>query len=369
MNKINVTRSSIPSLDEYIETIKPLWESMWLTNNGILHQELEKKLEKYLDVKNVSLFANGHLALYNAIKAMNLKGEVITTPFTFISTTHAIIQNNLTPVFCDINPIDYTIDVDKIENLITDKTSAILAVHVYGNVCNVDKICEIAKKYNLKVIYDSAHAFGVKYKNVSICNFGDVSAMSFHATKVFHTVEGGAVVYNDDSLKNKINAFRNFGLINPEECKQEALNAKMSEFHAAMGLCNLKYIDEQIKKRRELVSEYQKKLENVDGIICWKKQDNVEANYIYFPIIVNKEKYGLSRDELFNLLAENNIFSRKYFYPLTCDFECYKKYDADVPIAKNVANSILTLPLYADLSFEDINQICDVIKYKRVIKR
>ena len=364
MNKINVTRSSMPPFEEYINKIKPLWESRWLTNSGTLHQELEEKLSNYLKT-NVLLFTNGHLALYNAIKAMNLTGEVITTPFTFISTTHAIVQNGLIPVFCDINPIDYTIDTTKIEKLITNKTSAIVAVHVYGNICNVQKIEEIAKKHNLKVIYDAAHAFGEKYNKKPIGNFGDISAMSFHATKVFHTIEGGAVLYKDNSLKKRLSSLRNFGLTISEECEEIAMNAKMSEFHAAMGLCNLEYIDNQIEKRAQLVSRYQENLDNVSGIKCWNKQENVDSNYIYFPIIVNKEEYGLSRDELIELLKDNNINARKYFYPLTCDFECYKKYNANVPVAKNISNSVLTLPLYADLEIEQVDKICNIIKCRR----
>ena len=364
MMNINVTRSSLPPFEEYIKKIKGLWESGWLTNCGVLHQELEERLSSYLKT-NVSLFTNGHLALYNAIKAMNLTGEVITTPFTFISTTHAIVQNGLTPVFCDINPIDYTIDTTKIEKLITNKTSAIVAVHVYGNICNVLKIKEIAKKYNLKVIYDAAHAFGEKYNKNPIGNFGDISAISFHATKVFHTIEGGAILYKDSQLKDKLCSLRNFGFINSEKCEEIAMNAKMSEFHAAMGLCNLDYIDNQIEKRKRLVSRYQENLDNVFGIKSWHKQENVDSNYIYFPIIVNKEEFGLSRDELIELLKDNNINARKYFYPLTCDFECYKKYSADVPIARNISNNILTLPLYADLEIEQVDKICNIIKSRR----
>lgn len=357
---INVTKSSMPSFEEYINTIKPLWDSRWLTNCGKLHNELEKKLSDYLGVKNVSLFTNGHMALYTAIKSLELTGEVITTPFTFVSTTHAIVQNGLTPVFCDINPFDYTIDVDKIESLITDKTSAIVAVHVYGNVCNVEKIEELAKKYNLKVIYDAAHAFGVKYKGISIANFGDISMMSFHATKVFHTVEGGALLYNNNEYKEKFTSLRNFGLTGKEQCDYIGMNAKMSEFHAAMGLCNLKHIDEEITKRKRNSERYQKKLKNIKGITCWKKQENVDSNYIYFPIII-EEDFGITRDELMQKLVESNIYVRKYFYPIISDFLCYNKYEADTPIAKKVANRVLTLPLYSDLTLKQIDFICDII--------
>ena len=358
---INVTKSSMPPFKEYVEKIEPLWESRWLTNNGALHQELEQSLEKYLKVKNVSLFNNGHMALYTAINALDLTGEVITTPYTFVSTTNAIVQNGLTPVFCDINPNDYTIDVDKIESLITDKTSAIVAVHVYGNVCDVERIEQIAKKHNLKVIYDAAHAFGVKYKGIDIGNFGDISMMSFHATKVFHTIEGGALLYNDSSLKNKINSLRNFGYTIKEECDYIGMNTKMNEFQAAMGLCNLNYIDEYIEKREKIVEVYQKELHDVVGIKCFEIQKDVTPNYIYFPIIVEKE-YNISRDELFNILKGNNIMSRKYFYPIIPEFKCYQNYLANTPVAKDISERVLTLPLYSDLKIDEVLRICDIIK-------
>lgn len=365
MKTINVTRSSMPSYEEYIKKIRKLWDTRWLTNSGEFHEELEKKLEEYLEVQNVSLFNNGHSALYTAINALNLKGEVITTPFTFVSTTHAIVQNGLTPIFCDINPNDYTIDANKIETLITDKTSAIVAVHVYGNVCDVKKIEKIAKKHNLKVIYDGAHAFGVKYKGKSVGNFGDITMMSFHATKVFHTIEGGALLYNNNSLKERISSLRNFGLTSQEECEYVAMNAKMNEFQAAMGLCNLLIIDEEIGKRQLIVEAYQKALENIPGIKCWKKQENTKGNYIYFPIIIEEEEYGLSRDQLFELLKKHNINARKYFYPLTSEFKCYKKYNGNTPIAYNLSQKVLTLPLYSDLKIDEVLKICDIIKYKR----
>lgn len=363
MDVINVTRSSMPSYEEYIEKIKPLWDSRWLTNCGSLHNELERKLEEYLGVKNVILCNNGHMALYNAIKSLNLTGEVITTPFTFVSTTNAIVQNGLIPVFCDINPDDYTIDVNKIEDLITDRTSAIVAVHVYGNVCNVERIAEIAKKHNLKVIYDGAHAFGVEYKNIPISNFGDATMMSFHATKVFHTIEGGAVLTNNGSLREIIGYLRNFGLVNSEECNYIGMNTKMNEFQAAMGLCNLEHIDDEIEKRKNLVKRYQINLDNLVGIKCWHVQDNVKSNYIYFPIIVDN-KYGVSRDDIIEVLRDNGIMARKYFFPITSEFNCYKEYSGTTPIAKKLSEEVLTLPLYADLTFEEIDNICDIIKRK-----
>ena len=363
--QILVTESSIPEYDEYCEEIKSIFESKWLTNNGDKHKELEKELKEYFNVSNISLFANGHLALMTAINAMDFKkgSEVITTPYTFASTTHAIVQNGLKPVFCDINKDDYTIDVNKIEELITDKTVAIVPVHVYGNVCDVEKIEEIAKKHHLKVIYDAAHVFGVKYKGKSIANYGDISMFSFHATKVFNTIEGGALIYHDESLKDKIDKLKNFGINGPEKVEYVGINAKMNEFAAAMGICNLRHIDRELAKREKVYSEYIKRLSNIPGIKLLKKQDNVEANYAYFPVIFDKEVFGKSRDEVMDLLKDENIFTRKYFYPLVTDFDCYKDlYDSnDTPIAKYMSDNVLTLPMYANLSLEDVNRICDII--------
>lgn len=361
-DRILVTQSSMPSYEEYCEEIKSIWDTKWLTNNGEKHSLLEKKLEDYLNIDNVTLFSNGHLALYSAIKAMNLTGEVITTPFTFASTTHAIVQNGLTPVFCDIREDNYTIDADKIENLITEKTSAIVAVHVYGSVCDVEKIEEIAKKHNLKVIYDAAHAFGVEYKNKSIASYGDMCMFSFHATKVFNTIEGGAIAYKDSKMLKKLEQLKNFGIVDSEHVSMPGMNCKMNEFQAAMGLCNLKHISDEIAKRKKIVEHYDKKLKNLKGIKILTKKKDVKYNYAYYPIVV-LEDYKYSRDALFMLLSENGIFSRKYFYPLTSDFECYKdKYESNnIPIAHNIASRVLTLPLYADLELEDVDRICDFI--------
>ncbi len=365
MSKILVTRSSMPELEEYTNEIKDLFESHWLTNSGVKHNQLENKLSNYLNVKNIKLFCNGHMALYTALKALDLKGEVITTPFSFASTTHAIVQNGLTPVFCDINKDDYTIDVDKIESLITDKTCAIVPVHVYGNICNVEKIETIAKKHNLKVIYDAAHAFGVKYKGESVLNYGDISMLSFHATKVFNTIEGGALVYNNSNYSDKLNQLKNFGIIDEENVDYVGMNCKMNEFQAAMGLCNLRHIDSEIAKRKIIVERYVENLKNIKGIKLNKIQENVISNYAYFPIVVEDE-YELTRDDLFDLLAKNDICARKYFYPLISDYGCYnKKYNSkDTPIAKDIANRVITLPLYADLSLETVDQICNIIKNK-----
>ncbi len=361
MATINVTRSSLPPFEEYCEEIKELWDSRWLTNMGVKHQALEKELKSFLGVENVTLYTNGHLALENIIEAYDFpKGaEVITTPFTFASTTHAIVRSGLTPVFCDVNAVDFTLDAQKIEALITDKTVAIVPVHVYGNLCHTEKIEKIAKAHNLKVIYDAAHAFGVTKNGVSSAAFGDASMFSFHATKVFNTIEGGCVTYGDQALKSVLDCRKNFGQ-SGEDCIYSAGNAKMSEFQAAMGLCNLRHLTEEIAKRRAAVEEYRKRLQGVEGIYLIPEQKGVESNYAYFPIVL--ENYKLDRNELFGKLRENDIIARKYFSPLTSDFSCYKALEkGNTPVAKAVAEKVLTLPLYADLTPDQVNHICDVI--------
>lgn len=358
---IQVTSSSMPDFDEYIEEIRDLWDTRWLTNMGSKHKRLEAELLDYLKVKNITLFNNGHLALEAALEALNLKGEVITTPFTFASTTHAIVRNGLTPVFCDINPDDFTIDVDKIEALITDKTTAIVPVHVYGNICDVEKIKEIADKYNLKVIYDAAHTFGVTYKGQGVGNFGDISMFSFHATKVFNTIEGGAVTYNDSNLSPKLNGLKNFGITGPETVEYVGGNAKMNEFQAAMGLCNLKHVNNEIAKRKAIVERYKENLKDIEGIKVNQNQANVESNYAYFPIIL--DGFKLTRNELLDKLADHNVIARKYFYPLINDFACFEaEFDSsETPVAKYISERVLTLPLYADLSFDNVDRICKII--------
>lgn len=363
MNKILVTQSSMPEMDEYINEIKDIWESKWLTNMGSKHQKLQLELKDYLGVENIELITNGHMALELTMQAMGLTGEVITTPFTFASTTHAIVRNGLTPVFCDINPDNYTIDVNKIEELITEKTSAIAPVHVYGNICDVDVIDKIAKKYNLKVIYDAAHCFGVKYKDKGIGTFGDASCFSFHATKVFNTIEGGAVCFNDKSLGDKIYDLKNFGIRGPETVSSIGANAKMNEFCAAMGLCNLRHIEEEIIKRGSVANRYRSHLSQINGIKLLPEQSGVQTNYAYFPIVVDKDIFGKSRDIISKQLADNGIFSRKYFYPLTNSFDCYKgQFDCgNTPVATRISNNVLTLPLYADLPLCEVDRICNII--------
>jgi len=360
-NLIQVTRSSMPEFEEYIEEIKDLWDSHWLTNMGKKHKKLEAELCSYLNTPDITLFANGHLALECAIAAFGLTGEVITTPFTFASTTHAIVRNNLQPVFCDIDPDDYTIDVDKLKGLITEKTSAIIPVHVYGNVCNVKEIERIAEKYNLKVIYDAAHAFGVTVDGLGVANFGDASMFSFHATKVFNTIEGGAVTYRDEALKKRLNNIKNFGISGPESVEYPGGNAKMNELQAAMGICNLRHVDDEIKKREAVVKRYTEHLSGTKGIKLCKPQPGIKSNYAYFPVVF--DGYKSSRDEVFEILKNEGIFARKYFYPLTNSFECYKgRFDVDkTPVAKYIADRVLTLPLYADLALEDVDRICKII--------
>ena len=362
---IKVTRSSMPDFEEYCQEIRDIWDSRWLTNMGIKHQQFQQKLEEYLSVPHVTLFTNGHLALEMVIQAMNLPvgGEVITTPFTFASTTHAIVRNGLIPVFCDIDPVDYTIDATKLEALVTEKTVAIVPVHVYGNMCHVEEIDTIARKYGLKVIYDAAHAFGVTYKGVSSANFGDASMFSFHATKVFHTIEGGAVCYREDRLTQLLNDLKNFGIRGPEVCAFVGGNGKMSEFQAAMGLCNLRHIEEEIAKRCRVVKRYRQHLEGVSGIRLCPPQKDVQSNYAYFPVVFDGYRYN--RDEVFNLLKEKDILTRKYFYPLTNSFDCYKELATagveKTPVAQYIAERVLTLPLYADLTEADVDRICDTI--------
>ena len=363
---INVTRSSMPNFEEYCEEIKDIWDSRWLTNMGPKHKKLQADLVDYLGVDKIDLFCNGHMALEMAIQAMGLTGEVITTPFTFASTTHAIVRNGLKPVFCDVDPVTYTIDVTKIESLITDKTSAIIPVHVYGNICDVEEIERIAKEHNLKVIYDAAHAFGVKYKGKGIGNFGDASMFSFHATKVFHSIEGGAMCFADKDFGEKLYKLKNFGIATQETVEYVGGNAKMNEFSAAMGICNLRHIDGEIAKRKIAVKRYFERLSCVEGLTTWKEQDGVDHNYAYFPVLFDEEKFGNSRDEIVDKLANKNIFARKYFYPLTSEYSCYEgKFEIqETPIAKKYSRQVLTLPLYADLTVEDVDRICDVILKK-----
>ena len=361
--EILVTRSSMPKIEEYIDEIRDIWDTHWLTNMGIKHQMLQRALLSYLGVEKLDLLVNGHMALELSLQALNLQGEVITTPFTFASTTHAIVRNGLSPVFCDINDTDFTIDCDKIEGLITDKTCAILPVHVYGHICDVEKIQKIANKHGLKVVYDAAHAFGVKFKGQGVGVFGDVSCFSFHATKVFNTIEGGAACYHDGDFGKKLYQLKNFGIKGPEIVDGIGANAKMNEFCAAMGLCNLKHVEEEITKRKIIVERYRNNLENVEGLQLSPVQENVEPNYAYFPIIVDEKLFGFSRNEIYDALVKEKIYPRKYFYPLTNTFDCFHgKYDCMLtPVAIRISKRVLTLPLYSELDIKDVDRVCDII--------
>lgn len=361
-HEIFVTQSSIPPMSEYIHEISSIWDTHCLTNMGPKHQALEKKLKDLLHVNAVSLFTNGHSALEFVLEALELKGEVITTPFTFASTTHAIVRKGLKPVFADIKSDDFTIDPNTIEPLITENTSAILPVHVYGNICDVERIQAIADKYNLKVIYDAAHAFYEKANGISVAQYGDASMFSFHATKVFHTIEGGAICTNNLELADKLNHLKNFGITSPESVDYIGGNAKLNEFAAAMGLCNLRHLDDEIAKRELCAKRYWNMLEDVPGVKLCIPPSKVVSNYAYMPVQFTKD-FPLSRDAIFDKLAAKGIHSRKYFYPLTTDFLCYRDaYSSEsTPIAKEISSQILTLPLYAELSLSDIDRICDII--------
>ncbi len=364
--KIFVTHPSIPSLEEYIEEIRPIFESDILTNMGPVYKKLQHQLKNYLEVPELSLFVNGHMALEMALQSMEFPegSEVITTPYTFVSTTHAITRNNLVPVWCDIKEGDYTIDPKKIEELITDKTVAILPVHVYGNVCDVDAIKEIADKYGLKVIYDGAHAFGVKYNGVGIANFGDMTMFSFHATKVFNTVEGGAVAFHDRKYCERLHELKNFGIHGEDTINNIGGNAKLDEFRAAMGICNLRLLEGNLKKRKAVVERYDEKLGGIPGLKLLTKQKNVQHNYAYYPVYFDRNVFGKSRNEVYDILKKKDIFSRRYFYPAVNEVECYAipaGKQKSTPIAHDISENILCLPMYAELSLEDVDRICDVI--------
>lgn len=360
-----VTQPALPPLDEFVEYLKKIWDSKILTNNGPFHQQFEKELGEYLGVKYLSLFSNGTLALITALQALKITGEVITTPFSFVATTHALWWNNIKPVFVDIEPDYFTLDPEKIEAAITPQTTAILPVHVYGNPCRVDEIKRIADTYGLKVIYDAAHAFGVKVNNNSILNFGDLSILSFHATKVFNTIEGGAIISPDEQTKRRIDYLKNFGFAGETTVIAPGINAKMNELQAAYGLLQLKYVDQYISKRKILATAYREKLRGIGGISIFEDIKNVNHSYTYFPIIVDEKVYGKTRDQLYDELKKNNIFCRRYFYPIISNFPTYKGQDSAksdrLPVANIIAERILCLPFYPSLNLENVNKIVTII--------
>lgn len=360
---ILVTRSSMPPFEEYVDEIRPLWDSHWLTNMGVKHQELERLLEDYLGVDDIALFVNGHQALECVLEAMGLHGKVITTPYTFASTTHAIVRKGLTPLFADIKEDDYTLDPEKVEALIDDDVCAIVPVHVYGNLCDVEAIESIAKRHGLKVVYDAAHAFGVKKNGVSSACFGDAAMYSFHATKVFNSIEGGAVCFREPDFKTKLNRWKNFGIADEETVEYVGGNAKMNEFAAAMGICNLRHLGQEIAKRRLVAERYWENLSGQEGVRVCRPAEGIESNYAYMPVVFG-DSFGATRDDVFLALERGGVNARKYFYPLTNDFDCYKGkpgFDsASTPVARYVASHVLTLPMYADLALEDVDRICRI---------
>lgn len=360
-DKIYVIKSSLPNYLDYINEIKDLWTADRITNVGIKHRLLESQLATYLEASAVRLFTNGHLALESVLAALDLNGEVITTPFTFVSTTHAIVKNNLTPVFCDIRNDNFTMDIEKLELLITKDTCAILPVHVYGNICDVQAIEVLAKKYNLKVIYDAAHAFGVHVDKHGISEYGNATMFSFHATKVFHSIEGGAIATEDLVLANKLSSIRNFGITGQESVDYIAGNSKMNEFQAAMGLCNMRLIDEYIKSRKEVVERYREQLKGIKNIQLQKEVPGVQSNYSYFPIVFTEGEE--IRDKIKSVLEVHQIYTRKYFYPLTSNLKCYENFDpGNTPVAEYIACRVLTLPLYPELELAQVDRICKIIR-------
>lgn len=355
----------MPDIEEYMDEIKPIFESHWMTNMGPIYKKFQHQLKEYLGVPEMSLFVNGHMALEMAIDALGLKetgGEVITTPYTFVSTTHAITRNNLKPVFCDIRATDFTIDPEKIEALITDKTIAIVPVHVYGNLCDVEAIQEIADRHGLKVIYDAAHAFGVTYKGVGAGNYGDASMFSFHATKVFNTIEGGGVAFKDPAYRTRLHELKNFGIHGSEDVTAVGGNAKLDEFRAAMGICNLHHIEEYIAARKKVADRYNEHFSGVSGIRLCEQQADVTPNYAYYPVYFDEKVFGKTRDQVFEELADNDIHARKYFYPAINEMTCYKDtFPQNTPVAHDVSTHILTLPMYEELTLEDVDRICDIV--------
>ena len=367
MNKdiITVTSPLLPNLDEFTESLKEIWESKWITNNGQFHQKLEAALAEYLKVPYVSLFTNGTLPLLTALQALRITGEVITTPYSFVATTHGLWWNGIKPVFVDIDPSTGNIDPQRIEAAITPRTTAILPVHVYGKPCDTEAIQSIADKYGLKVIYDAAHAFGVEVNGESLLNAGDMSTLSFHATKVFNTIEGGAMVMHDEKTKQRIDYLKNFGFANEVEVVGPGINSKMDEIRSAYGLLNLKQVDAAIAARQKVAVAYREALRNVDGISFWDDMPGVRHNYSYFPIFVDAEKYGMTRDELYMKMKDQGVWSRRYFYPLISEFSTYRGLESsrpeNLPNAHMMADTVICLPMHHALREEEINRIIDCI--------
>jgi dTDP-4-amino-4,6-dideoxygalactose transaminase len=363
---IPVTMPSLPPLAEFEPYLKKIWASHWLTNNGNYHQELERKLCEYLGVKYISLFTNGTLALITALQALGIKGEVITTPYSFVATSHALWWNNIKPVFADVEPKFMNLDLERIAAAITPRTTAILPVHVYGNPCDTKRIQEVADKHGLKVIYDACHAFGVEQKGKSILLAGDLSVLSFHATKIFNTFEGGAIICHDEKMKQRIDLLKNFGFAGELTVVEPGINAKMNEFQAALGVLQLKYIDRNIVKSRKIAAFYRKNLAGIPGISFFEDMPDIRHNYAYFPIFIDEKNYGKSRDELYLNLKENGIYARKYFYPLISDFSPYKSLKSaqnkNLPVAHRAAQQVLCLPIFPELEKTICRKIISLVK-------
>lgn len=365
MKNVYVTQPYMPPLEEFLPYLEQIWESKWLTNGGPFHQELEKKLADYLGIEHLALFANGTLALVTALQALRITGEVITTPFSFVATAHSLLWNGIKPVFVDIHPETFNLDPEKIEAAITPHTTAILPVHVYGHPCDVERIQKIADTYGLKVIYDAAHAFGVNYKGESLLKHGDLSILSFHATKVFNTFEGGAIICPDAKIKKRIDDLKNFGYAGEVTVVATGINAKMNEMQAAFGLLQLKHIDKALEKRHVIDVLYREELSSVSGITCLSLPENTKYNYSYFPVVIEKD-YPISREELYKKLRSCGIYARLYFYPLISEFPMYRGLpsaaQSNLPVARNVADHVLCLPIYPDLENESIERITSIIK-------
>lgn len=364
-NLITVTSPLLPNLDDFNEMLKQIWASKWITNNGSFHKQLEKELAAYLKVPYISLFTNGTLPLITALQALRITGEVITTPYSFVATTHALWWNGIKPVFVDIDPATGNINPDKIEAAITPRTTAIMPVHVYGKPCDTKRIQEIADQYGLKVIYDAAHAFGVEVNGESILNAGDLSTLSFHATKVYNTVEGGAMVMHDEKMKKRIDYLKNFGFANETTVVGPGINSKMDEVRSAYGLLNLKQVDAAIEARHNVAVKYREALRNVEGITFFDDMPGVKHNYSYFPIFVDAKKYGMTRDELYFKMKEQNVLGRRYFYPLISEFSTYRGLESakpeNLPEAHKVADSVICLPMHHALTSNDIDRIINII--------
>jgi len=362
---ITVTSPLLPKLEDFELILKEIWDSKWVTNNGQFHKQLESALCEYLKVPFISLFTNGTLPLLTALQALRITGEVITTPYSFVATTHAIWWNGCRPVFVDIDPTNCGIDPDKIEAAITPKTTAIMPVHCYGKPCNVTRIQEIADKYGLKVIYDAAHAFGVEVEGRSILSAGDMSTLSFHATKVFNTLEGGALVMHDEETKKRIDYLKNFGFAGETEVVAPGINSKMDEVRSAYGLLNLRQVDEAIEKRRQVAMKYREALRNVKGVRFFDDMPSVRHNYSYFPVFISAEEYGMTRDELYFKMKEHGVLGRRYFYPLISTFSTYRGLPSaspeNLPVATRIANEVICIPMHHGLTDEDINRILALI--------